>query len=355
MTTAIQTNQQAPTGNAVALSVKGLMSSAAFLAKVKAALPRHLSPERYMRIVNNTILRTPALASCDPNSFANGLLLLSQYGLEPDGRRAHLIPFRNNKANRVELQVIIDWKGLAELVLRSGTIAKLHADTICENDDFAFDMGDILHHRINFKEERGAPYAAYALAQAKTGEKFVVVMARGEIEQVRDSSSGWQAFKAGKAKSSPWADWPGEMWKKTAFRRLSKWLPLSPELRDAVELDEDEPPVVTVSSAPVASFELPEPQEEGAAEEQAEEPKAETKEEPAKESKPMPPQAQLADFVKDNGFTFDHFRKFAGEVGAIKDVDSLVGFREVPTAVAEQMLRAKAGMLKGLAMAKGNQ
>jgi recombination protein RecT len=162
----------------------------------------------------------------------------SQMGLEPDGRRAHLIPFENKKKGTMECTLIVDWKGLAELAMRGGTIAKLHADLICDHDDFSFDMGEILHHKIEFRKERGAPFAAYAMATTKTGEKFVQVMTRSEIEAIRDNSQGWRAFKAGYTFSSPWQDSTGEMWKKTVFRRLSKWLVLSPEFRDAQEIDE---------------------------------------------------------------------------------------------------------------------
>ena len=78
------------------------------------------------------------------------------------------------------------------------------------------------------------------MAVTKTGEKFVQVMTKGEIEAIRDNSQGWRAFKAGYTKQSPWQDAPGEMWKKTTFRRLSKWLPLSPEEKDAIENDDDD-------------------------------------------------------------------------------------------------------------------
>jgi recombination protein RecT len=57
------------------------------------------------------------------------------------------------------------------------------------------------------------------------------VMSRDEVESIRKRS------KAGG--SGPWvSDWC-EMAKKTAFRRASKWLPLSPEINDAFDKDQD--------------------------------------------------------------------------------------------------------------------
>lgn len=156
------------------------------------------------------------------------LLDLSAFGLEPDGRRAHLIPYKD------QCTLVIDWKGLAELAMRSGIIAKLHADIVCENDEFEFNIGEVTRHKIDFRKPRGEMYAAYALAQTKTGEMFACVLSKDEVDSVRKRS------RAGT--SGPWVSDYNEMAKKTAFRRLSKWLPLSAEFRDAQEREEEDEP-----------------------------------------------------------------------------------------------------------------
>lgn len=153
------------------------------------------------------------------------LLDLSAYGIEPDGRRAHLIPYGN------QCTLILDWKGLAELAMRSGIISKLHADIVCENDVFDYNLGEIVQHKIDFKAPRGEMYAAYAMAVTKDGPVFVAVLNKEEIDGIRRRS------KSGS--SGPWQTDYNEMAKKTAFRRLAKWLPLSAEFRDAVDKDDD--------------------------------------------------------------------------------------------------------------------
>jgi recombination protein RecT len=198
------------------------------LAKV---LPKHVTPERMARVAITALTRTPMLAECDQASFFRCLMDLSQWGLEPDGRRAHLIPFRNNKKGIVECQVIIDYKGLVELCYRSGYVANIHADVVCENDDFEFDRGEVVRHKIDFRQARGAVYAAYAIVTLKDGTKKCEVLSKAEIEGIRARSKS--------ANGGPWVtDW-NEMAKKTAFRRVSKWIPLSAEIRDAV-LDDDD-------------------------------------------------------------------------------------------------------------------
>lgn len=205
--------------------LKALLTGDKMREQFAAALPKHLTPERFCRVAITALSRTPKLAECTQESFFRCLLDLSAFGLEPDGRRAHLIPYGN------QCTLILDWKGIAELALRSGLIAKLHADIVCENDEFAYDLGEIKTHKIDFKQPRGAMYAVYALAVTKDGQTFVSVMHKEEVEAIRKRS------RAGN--SGPWQTDYNEMAKKTAFRRLAKWLPLSAEFRDALDKDDD--------------------------------------------------------------------------------------------------------------------
>lgn len=201
------------------------LNSDLFRGEIARVLPRHLTPERMVRIALTAIRRTPKLQQCSQDSFFKAMLDLSAWGLEPDGRRAHLIPYGN------ECQLIIDYKGLVELAMRSGQIATIHADVVCENDDFDFNIGRITRHRIEFRMDRGEVYAAYCIVRFKDGAEKCEVMSRIEIEAIRKRS------KAGK--SGPWVtDW-NEMAKKTVFRRCSKWLPLNAEIRDAFDRDDD--------------------------------------------------------------------------------------------------------------------
>jgi recombination protein RecT len=207
-------------------TLKQTLTSEAMREQFARSLPSHLTPERFARIAITALTRTPKLLDCTPESLMRCLLDLSAFGLEPDGRRAHLIPYG------AQCTLVIDWKGLAELAMRSGVIAKLHADVVCENDTFEYNLGAITCHKIDFRKPRGDVYAVYALAQTKTGEVFVAVLSKDEVEAVRKRSRS--------GTSGPWvSDW-NEMAKKTAFRRLSKWLPLSAEFRDAQERDDEQ-------------------------------------------------------------------------------------------------------------------
>ena len=222
------------------LSLRNEIESPAFRDAVAKVLPKILPPERFVRVACTAMTRTPKLRECDRASFFSAMLSLAQTGLEPDGRRAHLIPFENRKRGVVECQLIIDYKGLAELAMRSGLLSYLHADVVRDGDLFDYSLGEIRQHVPHFlrrdankPEKAGDVFAAYALAKFKDGSAKAEVMSADDVEAIRRRSRAGQ--------SGPWVtDW-NEMAKKTAFRRLSKWLPLSPEYRDALDADADEP------------------------------------------------------------------------------------------------------------------
>lgn len=205
--------------------LKKLINSSSMMEQFRRALPRHLSPDRFARIAITALTRTPKLQQCTPESLMKCLLDLSATGLEPDGRRAHLIPYGN------ECTLIIDYKGLVELIRRSGEVIGLRAETVCEFDEFDWINGEITH-KVDWRRPRGDVQAVYAEAKMKDGETQTAVMTREEVEEIRKRS------RAGN--NGPWvSDW-SEMAKKTAVRRLSKMLPLSSEVAQNIAADDNQ-------------------------------------------------------------------------------------------------------------------
>lgn len=222
-------------------TLKGLLSQENIKAQFAVALPKHLNADRFARVAITALTRTPKLQECTPESFMKCLLELSALGIEPDGRRAHLIPYGK------ECTLILDYKGIAELVMRSGTVSSIHADKVCANDVFAVNRGKIERHEVNYQSPRGEAYAYYVLITFKDGTEKSEVMTRDECEAIRKRS------RAGNA--GPWVTDFDEMAKKTVFRRASKWLPLSPEIQDVIRRDEEtEFRNVTPKLSPISLF-----------------------------------------------------------------------------------------------------
>jgi recombination protein RecT len=328
-------------------TIRDHLEGDAFKRTVAAALPKHLPPDRFIRVALTAMTRTPKLAQCDQASFFQCLLTLSALGLEPDGRRAHLIPFENRKRGVTECQLIVDYKGIVELAMRSGEVSNIHADVVCETDEFEFDRGVLVKHKIDFRKDRGEAYAVYAIARFKDGGEKCEVMTCSDVEAVRQRS------RAGN--NGPWVtDWR-EMAKKTVFRRLSKWLPLSSEYRDALDADADatiDAPSIPIVATVNTPFQIAEPAQQ--------EDDGDLAPTPAPVEKPAPVtdgpsiKDQLAEIVTGAGHTFDDFLKWAIESGNIEKAaqDAVTSFDEVPQAIAARFVKSKTGMLKGIALTK---
>lgn len=340
-------------------SLRKLINSEYMLNQMKLALPIHLTPERMARCALTALLKNPTLLKADQSSFTLALLNLAQWGLEPDGRRAHLVPFWNSKGNRYDVVAIPDYKGLAELVLDGGNVSGIHCDVVCDGDDFAYDRGEILRHVVDFRKPRGTPYAAYALITMKEGKPKCEVMARDEIENIRDNSQGYKAFKNGKVNSSIWEDHPLEMWKKTVFKRATKWLKLGSRAQAAVEADDAfearSQMTVPIDIDPVQHADraglIEGPKEPDApAEEQAQADAGLAPSKPTKEGK-LPPQKELQLIVEGAGHTFDRFIRLASEMGWYKDAESYPDWDSLTTDETKRLLRARQGIVKGLELA----
>jgi recombinational DNA repair protein RecT len=129
---------------------------------------------------------------------------------------------------------------------RSGLALSIHADVIYEGDDFIVDRGEVSRHTkwewrpiAQRPEMRGNLRGAYATVRLKGGGEASVVMTKDEIDAIRKRS------KSGN--SGPWVTDYEEMAKKTAFKRLTKWVPISAEVRNAIEVDDDREDTIVAS------------------------------------------------------------------------------------------------------------
>jgi recombination protein RecT len=203
-----------------------LVRSSGLQEQVAKALPNADDASRFMRCVITACNKNPKLWDCTPASVASVILQAAQWGLMPDGHHAHLIPYGNDAT----LQ--FDYKGILALVMRSGEVAHIHADIVCQNDKYRFNLGKVEEHVVDLSKDRGEAYAVYAMVRFKDGETAAIQMSKAEVEAIRKASRS--------GSSGPWATYPMEMWKKTAFKRLAKWLPRLPrDVQEAIHKDNE--------------------------------------------------------------------------------------------------------------------
>lgn len=205
-----------------------------------AVLPKHVSPDRMLKIALGALRTTPKLMNCSVESLMGAVVHCSQLGLEPNTPLGHayLIPFENRRKGITEVQIVLGYKGLVDLARRSGQIVSIAAHEVCENDEFEFSYGleETLVHKPAMGKPRGAVVAFYAVAKLQGGGHAFEVMSAEQINEIRDAS---QNYKFARDKSTTvWGQHYAEMGRKTVLRRLVKYLPVSIELAQAASLDE---------------------------------------------------------------------------------------------------------------------
>lgn len=204
-----------------------------------AVLPKHVSPDRMLKIALGALRTTPKLMNCSVESLMGAVVHCSQLGLEPNTPLGHayLIPFENRKKGITEVQIVLGYKGLVDLSRRSGQIVSIAAHEVCANDHFSYEYGldEALVHKPVL-QNRGPVIAFYAVAKLQGGGHAFEVMSAEQINEIRDAS---QNYKFARDKSTTvWGQHYAEMGRKTVLRRLVKYLPVSIELAQAVTLDE---------------------------------------------------------------------------------------------------------------------
>jgi recombination protein RecT len=237
MTQAIQKAPEKAVEKSRYAEVKKLLEDNA--AAIKERLPKHLTPDRMLKVSLTIIHKTPLLQECTTSSLVQCVLDAAELGLEPGSALGHcyLVPYKRHdkKTNKnwMEAQLQVGYKGFIELSLRSGRTVDVDADVIHEHDTWSAERGtdSKLKHIPNFGKP-GGMVAAYAVATLANGVKKYAIVSKAQVDSIRARSKA--------SSSGPWVTDYEEMAKKTAVRRLSKLLSLSPELARAVEVDEQD-------------------------------------------------------------------------------------------------------------------
>jgi recombination protein RecT len=201
--------------------------------QIAAALPSHIPPERMIRLACTEFAKNPLLQKCTSVSVFGSIIQAAQLGLEIGViGQAYLVPYRNNKTNQHECQLIPGYKGLIALARRSGEVTSIETAIVYANDKFDLVLGidTTLMHKPELDGERGAPRLVYGVAKFKDGGHHFEWMAISEVNKIRARS---------KAKDSgPWVTDFDQMARKTLIRRMANYLPMSIEMAAAVTLSD---------------------------------------------------------------------------------------------------------------------
>lgn len=207
-----------------------------------AGMPAHVKPERFMRNLDIALMQNMDLMQCDARLIFREISKAAALGLylDPQLGEAYLIVGWNGKAKRKEPQLRIGYRGLIKLGRQSGEISQIYAHEVHANDVFKASLGDDkkLIHEPDIFGDRGLIVGYYAVVKYKDGDTDFEPLTIAQAHSIRDRSDGWKAFQTGKIKSTPWSTDEVEMSKKTAIRRLVKRIPQSPELAEAIKIED---------------------------------------------------------------------------------------------------------------------
>ena len=194
----------------------------------KLALPPHVPPEKFVRVMMTAVQANPNLLKADRQSLYQAAMKSAADGLLCDGREAALVTF----GDKCQYMPMI--AGILKKVRNSGELESVSAQVVYEHDVFDFQLGDnegITHKWPALGVERGKPIGAYAIAHIKGGGIYREVMTEAQIQSVRNVSRA----KDSGPWSGPFAD---EMRRKTVLRRLAKRLPMSTDLETVMQADD---------------------------------------------------------------------------------------------------------------------
>lgn len=203
--------------------------------ELKAALPSDVSVDSFIRAAMTSAALNPDILGCSWQSIWNACLRACRDGLLPDGVEGAIVPFKGT-ATWIPM-----YQGLLRRFRRSGQFRWITANLVRAGEEFTHYIDE---HGEHFRHVPGDNFGAaiekiYALATTKDGGVFVAVLSIAEANKIR-------AMSRTTREDAPWRQWESEMYKKTALRRLSKYLPSARDLM----IDDDLPQIEAPSAAP---------------------------------------------------------------------------------------------------------
>lgn len=222
--------------------------------QIAAVLPAHITADKFKRIVVSAVTQNPDLLKADQRSLFNACVKCASDGLVPDGREAALVVFNTKQRFKDEAgrwqerwlqmaQYMPMVRGIIKLARQSGDIKQIGAHCVYEEEvkqgrfKLTYGDGEQMHHEPILYGDRGPMVLVYAAVTFTDGSVQREFLNMQDIAKIR-------AVSRSKDKDGnpygPWKDWFEEMAKKSAIRRVAKYLHLSADVQRAIDRDEEE-------------------------------------------------------------------------------------------------------------------
>lgn len=203
-------------------------------------LKKHnIEPAQFVQIVVSELKKNERLQIAfqqNPSSMFASILAGAEIGLIPSDMLGEFYLIPRKIDGKMTVTPLIGYKGLHNIILRSGEVTKVHTECVYEGDEFEpiYGLEPNIIHKPNFSVERNATTLkfVYAVAKLKNGDYQFCVLSKNDIIKIKSLSRYDNDLYFNDSKDP-------QMWmvRKTALIQLSKMLPKDFYGKKAVEMD----------------------------------------------------------------------------------------------------------------------
>lgn len=191
----------------------------------------------------DAIKKSKDLQQCERATWVRAFYNVLSVGLSlnPVKGEAALVPRYNRRTKEKECGFQPMYRGLVKLIVNGSAVTSVICNAVYDADDFSIDLADNIKpvtHRPSLRE-RGEIIGFYAIATYEDGTRVPEWMTAEDVNEIRNSTDSWKAYKAGRLKSCIWDDHYSEMGRKTVIRRIAKRLPVSGEMLAKAEREDN--------------------------------------------------------------------------------------------------------------------
>jgi recombination protein RecT len=203
-------------------------------------LKKHnIEPAQFVHVVVSEVKKNEKLLAAfqeNPPSMFASILAGAEIGLIPSDMLGefYLIPRRID--GKLTVTPLIGYKGMHNIILRSGEVSKVHTECVYEGDEFEaiYGLEPNIIHKPNFDGQRDSTTLkfVYAVAKLNNGEFQFAVLSKSDVVKITQLSRyNNDLYFNDKKDPNMW------MVRKTALIQLAKLLPKDYYGKKALEMD----------------------------------------------------------------------------------------------------------------------
>jgi recombination protein RecT len=205
----------------------------ALMPQIPLLLPPDIVPEQFRAALWLELSGRPSLLACSPESLRECAIKAATYGLLP-GRDCHFLPFKTKDGGGPKTATYVpNYHGILLALERSGKVRRAFAHVVHEGDQWSFDMfADRPIHRpaVTLSKHPGKELFYYGAVMFKDGTCAFEVVSIEDLDAIRRRAPAHE--------SGPWVTDRVMMNRKSALKRVAKYVRLTVEQRSMLDDDE---------------------------------------------------------------------------------------------------------------------